>query len=152
LGDFNGDGLADLWETKDRSDRHIPIWLNAGGGRFVARSIGRAVLPGLTAPPFKHHTTAVVDYDANGRSDLLENWQFSRDFSDGTRETTNLNGVLLPDSVVRQFEGRDAPDLIQIFPDDNPPRTAPGAFDVSGDVDGDGNIDLFGKNELVFFG
>ena len=142
LADFNGDGLADVWHARG-DDKQVVVWINAGGGLFYARTVDRP-RPAFDADPrYQYRRTAVLDYNADGRSDLLENWQFVEDFG-GELFSHNSNTALLPDSILSLFAAEDAREL------KHPSIGAgvvPSSFDVSADIDGDGNRDIFGDGE-----
>jgi len=65
-GDFNGDGLPDLWVGNHHFDTPN-LYLNLGEGRF--RDIAPEVWPG---PHHDSHGAAWADFDEDGDQDLME--------------------------------------------------------------------------------
>ena len=63
LADFNGDGLADVYEWTDQGDG-FQSWLNTPGGELVAGPV-RACSSG-SSPDFE-----IADFDRDGKDDLL---------------------------------------------------------------------------------
>ena len=145
LGDFNGDGLADVWHTDN--DKVI-IWLNTGGNLFTAKYLNRP-RPALMADSrYGYRHSGVLDYNADGLSDLLENWQFKENV-DGELFINDYNAALMPDSGVNFFTAKNVQEIRA--------KNLSGTYftqpiDQTGDVDGDGNLDVFNDNGAVFFG
>ncbi|HEU4405315.1 MAG TPA: RHS repeat-associated core domain-containing protein [Polyangiaceae bacterium] len=90
--DANGDGLRDLVSAPKSGEggadglRPWYLWVN-GGGRFLMSRL--AVPPGATgdldisefrAPPLLLGISAVLDYDGDGREDLLVPWSYTDEF------------------------------------------------------------------------
>jgi RHS repeat-associated protein len=147
LGDFNGDGLPDVFQVNDRQDI---IWLNTGSGRFYSRPLERPRPPVLALGPYSYRHLAVLDYNADNRDDFLEHWETAQyDAGNGTVTEDRFNWALQPDSRVTFFTTQEAEGIR--WPGEGGHRY-PGDFTVSSDIDGDGNIDLFGHDGAVFFG
>ena len=148
LADFNGDGLQDIWSYDDR--RHVIVWLNNGNKVFTARRLDHPPLVGFNPPlsNYQRRATAVLDYNGDGRSDILEHWQYDT-VSGGELFEHNVNNALLPDSVVQTLSGVDIPELTFRFPEGG---VVPAAFTSVADIDADGNPDLFGASGQIFYG
>jgi RHS repeat-associated protein len=132
LADLNGDGLADIWTVDGNK---ATVWLNTGGKRFLTRNLVRPQ-PALQALPsngvqYTYQRTAVLDYDGDGRLDLLENWLLPHQ--------NEINVALFPNSSVTAFDSQRAHFL---WPDPN--MKGEETFFNVGDVDGDGAMDLIG--------
>ncbi len=147
LGDFNGDGLEDIRHRND--NRTYTIWLNAGGGLFTARTVSEG---STTATGFdireKLRATVTLDYNADGRSDLLENFNFD-DNVDGEIIPHNFNTALLPDSIVSTLSGVGIPEVKFTAEEGG---TFAASFIGAADLDGDGNPDLFDVDSNGFGG
>jgi RHS repeat-associated protein len=149
LADFNGDGLQDIWSYGDR--RNVIIWLNNGNKVFTSRQFGHP--PGVgfepqPPSPYQRRATAILDYNGDGKSDLLEHWEYDT-VSDGELFEHNVNNGLLPDSVVQMLSGVDIPELTFRFPEGG---VVPASFTSVADIDADGNPDLFGGSGEIFYG
>ncbi len=128
LGDHNGDGLVDFMRV---DGNQATVWLNMGNGSFFQRNLDHPVPPSN----FEYRRSAVLDYNGDGITDLLENW--------------GDNGVgysvaMMPNSDASAF-------LTAIVATDVQAHTADGAvisstFDGATDIDADGNIDLLGPH------
>ncbi len=130
LADFNGDGLADLW----KSTKGKPyVWVNGGGGKFSLRTPARPTFD------LKYEWSRAVDYDADGRDDLLERWTSLR----------NHNAALFFDGRVRNASAVWATDILMPNPTSGEPPL-PGYWNGVSDVDGDGNVDLLSSG--VYYG
>jgi len=148
LGDLNGDGLSDIWQPAN-GEAHI--WVNTGNGQFVLKTLPYdsshlfTPLSGGTAQQGKLIHTAFVDYDADGRLDILEHWKGPDDFD-------RLNVLLRPDGLLQALIPTVSPhDLVfHSLGSDGAVFDAP--FNMVGDLDGDGNPDLFGPEQQLFFG
>jgi RHS repeat-associated protein len=156
FGDFNGDGLLDLFSTdhslasllgpvpifpapQTSPDRfNAVIWLNTGSGRFRQTR--------FTMPYFEdsiYSRTAVLDYDADGRSDVLESYH-SPDRIPGGTWVSWFTSILSPTSTVNSLIPSFASDIRIPVGDPAVLRNAPIA--LAADLDGDGNTDLFTKD------
>jgi RHS repeat-associated protein len=143
FGDFNGDGLLDAWAGSERttpSGQLAAFWINRGNGQFTSQAILRPFLPS----PHQRRSTALLDYDADGRTDIIENWEH---MSTGT---PYYNLFLRPHVTGTGVTQSFANDIQTIDLADGTVLNA--AFDLAGDIDGDGNADLFGPNTRVNFG
>ena len=147
LGDFNGDGLADVFATNDKQDI---VWLNTGSGTFYSRPLDRPKPSVLAYGDYHHKHLAVLDYNADNRDDFLEHWETPQYYAgNGTYTTDSFNWALQPDSQVTFFTTQEATGIRR--PGEGG-RLYPGDFTMSGDIDGDGNVDLFGSDSAVYFG
>jgi len=154
LGDLNGDGLTDIWHTSGRgvgglvasSEIEHALWLNTGGAFAPTTPSVSGTMPAvgdrLTA-------SVLVDHDGDGRLDILQHWVTPNAFSDpvsGAREDLHYNLGFLINSLATQVDGEDAADVSFLGSE----ARVPGRFTVAGDVDGDGNIDLFGQDPVYY--
>ncbi|MEO8904554.1 MAG: RHS repeat-associated core domain-containing protein [Polyangiaceae bacterium] len=147
LGDFNGDGLADVFSTNDKQDI---VWLNTGSGTFYSRPLDRPKPSVLAYGDYRYRHLAVLDYNADNRDDFLEHWETPQYYAgNGAYTEDRFNWALQPDSQVTFFTTQEANSIRWPGADK---RLYPGDFTMSGDIDGDGNIDLFGHDSAVFFG
>jgi RHS repeat-associated protein len=147
LADLNGDGLQDIWRA-DTASAEATAWLNTGGN-FLAKSLlyPRPVLD-ISNQAFRIQAT-VVDYNGDGRVDILERWQRDRT---STHPIPQYGVVLGTTSDLSYFTSSSL----------NPPglrhfnygtgNTSSAAFRVVGDLDGDGSQDLFGVADTVMYG
>jgi len=134
IGDYNGDGLADV----TRVDGHnLVLWINTGNGGFVARTFTH---PAPEFSGYKHRRTAVFDYDNDGNDDLVENWSISN--------VDNINQAVTFNSDMTAVGSTPLTDIHLQIPGGN---LVNGAFDLAADVDGDGATDLFG-HQGIFYG
>ncbi len=140
-GDFNGDGLADVWAA--RGDQAV-VWLNSGDGHFWSRRFDRPVVQARFNNdffPMNNTRTAIIDFNGDGRSDVFEQWEL------GTFAPQHWTRV--PDNALAGLTSTQVP---LKWPDDfTPPNMIEGRFATSGDLDGDGNLDLIGTRG-VFYG
>lgn len=135
LGDFNGDGLTDIW----KSATEATLWMNTGGA-FAPSSIPLyGVAPASNA---LLKGSALVDHDGDGRLDVLQHWDTPNDVF-GTNLNIKLNSATY--EATRSVAGDVS------FALEGSGVLAPARFTTSGDVDGDGNLDLFG-NYRVHYG
>lgn len=147
VADLNGDGLNDVWRP---DGAEATIWLNTGG-RFLARTIPRprpAFFPGTRLA-----YSAIADYNSDGRLDILEHWtdtKCTKPNAPADCFEEQFNVALRPDPVVSFLEAGLAPDLT--WRSTSTTTVSAGVFSTVGDLDGDGNADLFGRNGQVFFG
>jgi RHS repeat-associated protein len=133
LGDLNGDGLLDVWSA---SGNPGTAWLNTGNGRFVARTLTRIGLPN----GIKLQRTALLDYDADGRDDIIENYK---------NASPRLNYAQRPTARISGLITQEALDLKWLAANNS---FIHGDFLRAGDLDADGNPDLFGDTTGVFYG
>jgi RHS repeat-associated protein len=147
LADLNGDGLQDIWRA-DTGSSEATAWVNTGGN-FLAKSFPypRPVLD-ISNQAFRTQAT-VVDYNGDGRIDILERWQRDRTTASPIPE---YDVVLSPAADLSYFTASklDPPDLLHFNPISG--NITPAAFRVVGDLDGDGNQDLFGVADTVMYG
>ncbi len=152
LADLNGDGLVDVWRSESatepivtpwgtippRGTDQIVAWLNTGGGRFSAKTLSR---PQPSQEGLQYRLSAAVDYDSDGRDDFLELWKWPDD---------NYNLALIPDSQVSMLRPVPASDIVMpsILQHD---QLMGGDWKRAGDVDGDGNRDLY-TSGAIFYG
>ena len=100
-------------------------------------------------PPVRHLRSAVLDYNADGLVDLLENWR-GQDTYGGLRETVEHHQSLAMffNRAIRDGSVPD-PEFVEFL---SPNVNRDIGFLKVADVDGDGNTDLFGENNGVFYG
>jgi RHS repeat-associated protein len=151
LTDFNGDGLMDIYKAE--GDRAL-IWLNGSNGRFSSRQLHRPQPALSQSDPFgafSLHGFGFADQNADGFSDIIEAWKTPAQLeADGQRRAHFFNVALRPDSAVNRLDPNHP---VLLWPSSgNPNQFVPGLFQVAGDVDGDGNIDLFGNGDKAFYG
>jgi RHS repeat-associated protein len=150
-GDFNGDGLADIWapiSADNDKNRSTVVWINAGGGHFASYTLAHP-RPALDlAGSYRLNRLTTMDYDGDGRTDLLENWENPQNV-DGLVFDNDYNVALVPDSQLRAFGYNQMAELsgLNLYGASFPQR-----FDTSADVDGDGSPDLLGDYGAVFYG
>lgn len=137
--DLNGDGLADVAMT-DRN--HSTLWINTGAGRFLTRTLDHPTPILDTGPNWRLAKSASADYDADGSVDFVENWTSTQQLG------TSRNFVVRPSSLLNSLTAQQAADLT--FSLDG--HVTPYPFRNVSDLDGDGNEDLFGYGEVVFYG
>jgi RHS repeat-associated protein len=155
-GDFTGDGLPDIWgnEVGTASDGEGTLWINQGNGSFQPRPLIHPKpaldLPAWQMPPpVRHVRSAVLDYNADGLVDLLENWR-GQDTEPGLGEIVEHHQSLAM-FFNRAIRDDSVPDTEFVeFLSPNVNRDI--GFLKAADVDGDGNTDLFGENHGVFYG
>lgn len=146
--DLNGDGLLDIWRPGDVSGNlqapEATVWLNSGSG-FLASTVHRPVpvltTPELASPSARLSTTLFVDHNADTRLDILEHWV-------GGQFGSEYNVVLHPDGSGRSFTANFPNDLTFV----NEVGLFPGRYGAVGDIDADGNPDLFGKSNQAWYG
>ena len=154
LGDFNGDGLADVFGF---DDKQYTVWLNSGGGRFLSYPIAR---PNPQIPPshdyngnavkFDFSRVAALDYNTDGRDDFLEHWQTGSYYRGSGEYTPDyFNWALEPSGKLDFFSTEPVPSIKWPHIDT---KFYPGDFTMSADINGDGHLDLFGGNQAVFYG
>ena len=136
IGDFNGDGLADIWNT--RGDSAV-IWLNSGDGRFWSRPLARPrPLINGTSPMF-NGKTAVLDFNGDSRSDLFEQWTLDK--------LAPQHFAQIPDNPLTALTATQVHiqyiDIFDLLHEDT--------FRLASDLDGDGNIDLL-STQGAFYG
>lgn len=136
-GDFNGDGLADVWGSNGAFGI---IWLNTGTGVFVARHVykgDQATTAGFA--PTDYQRTIILDYNGDGRSDILELW----DKNGGLQGGDPVTFVYSTDASVSLL----LPLGQEPSPFEDMTIRAPGAlysdhWTQAVDMDGDGSLDL----------
>lgn len=149
MTDVNGDGLNDIWRTRT-NDEEVTAWLNTGQG-FMPQTFARprVVLP--LEPRAKLRFPLALDFNSDGRQDILEQWVlFSGGaFSNGQIGDT-YNVLVTPNGFVNAADTSllEFPKLV--LPDNQGIMPAP--FTNFGDIDGDGNDDLFGVGGWTFYG
>ncbi len=151
LGDFNGDGLLDLYRS---SGDQAVIWLNGADGRFSSRHLHRPQ-PALDLNdrfgPFSFQRTGFVDQD--GRTVPVEAWQTPEvDVGNGAFSIHFFDVALPPDSLITNLGTTDPKILWPQGGLVDPDKLVPGSFRKAADLDGDGNLDLFGYNAGAFYG
>jgi RHS repeat-associated protein len=141
IGDFNGDGLADVWANELGAEHVGNLWTNQGNASFRRRQLihPRPALD-LLPHPVVQRRTAILDYDADGITDVLENWAGGTDFQNLTLSFARTNF----DQNATAPEVEFVNELVQ--------GGRQVEFRKAADVDGDGNIDLFGLKNTVFYG
>jgi RHS repeat-associated protein len=154
-GDFTGDGLPDIWgnEVGTASDGQGTLWINQGNGSFQPRPLIHP-RPALDLPawhlppPVRHARSAVLDYNADGLVDLLENWR-GQDTHGGLGEIVEHHQSLAMffNRAIRDGSVPDTTFVELLSPNWNQDI----GFLKAADVDGDGNTDLFGSHG-VFYG
>ena len=148
LGDFNGDGLPDVFGY---DNKQYTVWLNTGGARFYARNIPRPRPPLPPSPStFGFKRVAVLDLNNDGHDDLLEHWQTpSYDIGGGVFPRDRFNWGLEPTGNLQLFTTDKVPSIQWI---DAYGQPKPGDFTLTADVNGDGRSDLLGSDTSVFYG
>src|SRR5260221_3517409 len=147
--DLNGDGLPDIWRPGDANGNtraaEATVWLNSGSG-FLASTVIRPV-PVLTNPGDNANarlsTTLFVDHNADGRQDILEHWV-------GGFLDAEFNVALHPDGGVLNLTASFPDDLTFYNPSQE--RFFPNPLGTVGDIDADGNPDLFGSSAQASYG
>ena len=138
LADLNGDGLTDMWTDSGHDEsgsltQEATVWMNAGG-RFIASTLPRP--SPFSSPTIKGdiRNTALLDYDSDGRIDILEHW-----LKISPEDHANL--VLKPDGFVASLAAKHPDDLVihRTFPGSSSEVIYDGLFDAVGDLDADGN-------------
>jgi len=133
LGDYNGDGLVDMFSASGTDAR---IWLNTGHRSFVGQVVERPII----APTgFSARRRAAFDYDADGRTDLLEGWSGSSPFP--------FNVSLSPTGDASALIPQEAADIVALT---GFGQVLPHRFHMAGDIDGDGNPDLIGERGVNY--
>jgi RHS repeat-associated protein len=133
--DLNGDGLLDLAKV-DGATGHV--WLNTGNGSFLHRGL-QAPTPEFSRQCRRVRHAAPIDYDADGRTDLLQNWDCQA-HPDIRRLWYNV--ALSPNGDVTAFNPLHVPEIQYYFPDPGGFRDS--TFNGVADLDNDGNADVFG--------
>jgi len=129
LADFDGDGTPDFLAMN--------WWLRVSWTLFFTGGVDTGEIKHLISFEFPNHDIyrpAVLDFDGDGRSDLVAASQFS--FPAGDIITTELRLVAWRSSGQQEFE-EAAYRQAEINP----------TF-ASGDIDGDGRTDIFGITSL----
>jgi RHS repeat-associated protein len=139
LGDLNGDGLTDIWQT---SGNVATIWRNTGRG-FSPTFRNRSDPPWSSNPNARRDRTVLLDYDADGRLDILDHLV-------GADPARRYNVVTLLNGRLTQMESKFANDLLHFDPLSQ--GTFGGRYRMTGDADGDGNLDLFGEAGQLYYG
>lgn len=159
-GDFNGDGLDDLvvangmaHPVKKEVEEETPVainadvWANNGVGVGFDRGVWVGLNPSVFQPEDDYQKKApikdlhVVDLDQNGRDDLVTATPYFADKNTGEKEPARVNPWLtLASGNLSPLSASDVSD----------PVSDPGVSVVrSGDVDGDGNVDILTVNSKV---
>ena len=145
LGDFNGDGLVDVFGL---DDAQYTIWLNTGDSRFEAKTLARPKpFPASFDYSFKH--LAVLPHNGDSRDDFVEHWEGPATVVNGARTFDRFNWALMTSNDVSSFTTETIPSLHFSLPDG---KTIPGDFTLAGDLNGDGSADLFGANGFAYYG
>ncbi len=136
-GDFNGDGLLDIYGA----DGLVAyIWLNTGTGRFLLRVLVKDDTP-LTQGGFAagdYQRTMILDYDGDGRSDILELWDHNGIGQGGGTKTYVYRTNAAVSAFVESFE-----DLTIRAVDELGVGGQESAYWTQAiDLDGDGALDL----------
>jgi RHS repeat-associated protein len=136
VGDLNADGLADFSSVRDGD---ATIWMNMGRAGFSALKLAR---PTPAPSDHRYAQSVLLDYNADGRTDLLEKWVL-----DGFTSDFYFNVALTPTSNLSELLPVEAADIqarngLGIM--------LPAEFNTSGDVDADGNADLIGPQGIWY--
>jgi RHS repeat-associated protein len=134
VGDFNGDGLADVAQV---SGAHLVYWLNTGNAGFAKRTVDHPAPPD---PHYVYRRTAILDYDGDGVDDLVETWKVD--------SVNNYNVALIANGDFTQVTAYPVDDLKKPIGQDG--RFTDGTFNAAVDIDGDGAVDLFGPDGTFY--
>jgi hypothetical protein len=150
FGDFDGDGLTDVFEALDGGNG-TAFWLYFPDGASPSKSLG--------SQPFLLRDLQLADFDADGKTDIFTTralpdgrleWIY---FAGGTGDPIVLNTVDGPVPLLGDFTGDGRTDAMVIECGTEPVVTPLPEFDVTkvpksifrhsvGDVNGDGHPDV----------
>ncbi len=128
VGDFNRDGLPEIFST---TEEKTVLWRNRGGWlvpRVWAREPHRVKLGDV----------ALMDYDGDGRTDVLEDWKFEVD-EDEDWESGSDTQVARQLADISPFRLSPASGLIEYDENGTPFHFD---WDEAVDLDGDNQLDL----------
>jgi RHS repeat-associated protein len=135
-GDFNGDGLTDVWSGYDTWSH---LWLNTGAG-FVMHTFDHP-RPALSIDgSYRFRRAGGLDYDGDGKLDLIEEWTRKS----GTPPNTDvlLQPFKSPFPSARFLTEINVPTISN--------GSIPSPIDIIRDVDGDGSVDLIGGSSIFY--
>jgi hypothetical protein len=169
VGDFNGDGKADLAITNqiDNTTTYggssVSIFLGKGDGTFTAA-------PTIENPPVQPRSVVIGDFNGDGIQDLAVSGYSTQIFlgnGDGTFQPSTTLYASGSSITVGDFNGDGKADLAMVWPDDytayvyfgngdgtftQGPSHATGEFPwalTAGDFNGDGAADLAVTNAMA---